>query len=229
MSNYTGTDNLEMMAAAVHYNQYLLSLVRSQAQANDRILDFGAGIGAFAEALAYDGYRVHCIEPDAKQAAIIAAAGLSVSETLEGLANGSIDYLYSLNVLEHIEDDVATLRQWYQKLKPGGRILVYVPAFQMLYSSMDSKVGHFRRYTRRELTDKVSVAGFAVMVARYVDCAGFLASLLYKVAGNDSGDINRRALVAYDRFVFPLSCVGDSVFSRLFGKNIFLTATRKAM
>ena len=99
-----------------------------------------------------NGYRVHCIEPDKRHASSLANAGLPVATTLEEIKDCSCDYIYSLNVLEHIEDDVMALRQWYQKLKPGGRILVYVPAFQLLYSSMDRKVGHFRRYTRRALS-----------------------------------------------------------------------------
>jgi SAM-dependent methyltransferase len=228
MCDYTGTDKLEVMVEAINYNQFLLSLVYAQARRGKQILDVGAGIGTFAKALVGDGYRVHCIEPDAKQAAVISAAGLPVSAKLSEIEDSSVDYLYTLNVLEHIADDVAALREWHQKLKPGGRMLVYVPAFQVLYSSMDLKIGHLRRYTQDELAEKVRLAGFEVTTMQYVDCAGFLASLLYKVVGNHLGNINRGVLVAYDRFVFPLSRIGDLFFRKFFGKNILLTAIRRA-
>jgi SAM-dependent methyltransferase len=208
-------------------NKFLLSLVLAQARKAEKILDIGAGIGTFASALMRNGYRVHCIEPDKQHASRIANAGLLVATTLEEIEDCSCDYIYSMNVLEHIEDDVTALRQWYQKLKPGGTILLYVPAFQLLYSSMDRKVGHFRRYTRRELSEKVQTVGFEVVGARYVDCIGFLASLLYKLFGNNAGDLNRWALMAYDRFVLPMSLFGDIFLGKLFGKNVLLTATRK--
>jgi 2-polyprenyl-3-methyl-5-hydroxy-6-metoxy-1,4-benzoquinol methylase len=96
---YSGTDNLEVMAEAVNYNKFLLTLIFSYAKRGDRIVDFGAGIGTFARELAQNGYRVHCIEPDTRQAQVITAAGLSVSASLEEVEDESVDYLYSLNVL----------------------------------------------------------------------------------------------------------------------------------
>lgn len=226
MSEYTGTDNLEVMADAINYNNYLSSLVLSHARKNEAIVDFGSGIGTFARGLASQGYRVHCIEPDAKQAAMIAAAGLPVSTSVDELADGSVDYLYTLNVLEHIEDDTAALRQLHKKLKPGGKMLIYVPAFQVLFSSMDRKVGHFRRYTKRDLTDKLRAANFDVLSARYVDSIGFFASLYFRFAGNDSGTLNHKALIFYDRIVFPISRMCDAVLSPLFGKNVVVTAKK---
>src|SRR5689334_21663708 len=100
----------------------------------------------------------------------------------------------------------------HRKLKKGGRLLVYVPAFQILFSSMDRKVGHVRRYTRQDLAEKVTAAGFRVVDNSYVDSIGFFVTLLYKLIGSDSGDINRKALIIYDRVLFPLSRLLDRVF-----------------
>lgn len=226
MCEYSGTDNLEVMAEAVNYNRFLLSLILSCAGRGDSIVDFGAGIGTFARELERQGYRVHCIEPDAAQARAIAVAGLPVSASLEEVDDESVDYLYSLNVLEHIEDDVAMLREWRRKLKPGGKLLVYVPAFQLLYSSMDRKVGHFRRYTRSDLVRKLHLEGFTVKTARYVDSMGFFAALLFRFTGNRSGDLNPRALVIYDRLIFPASKLCDRLFASSFGKNVAVVAQK---
>jgi len=226
MSEYTGTENLEVMTDAVNYNCFLVSLIQNQALLGGNTVDFGAGIGTFAKAVSCGGYQVHCIEPDHRQLARILESGLAASLDLACIEDGSVDLLYTLNVLEHIEDDVSALQICYDKIKPGGRLLIYVPAFQILYSSMDRNVGHIRRYTRTELSGKVHAAGFDIMKNEYVDCAGFLASLLFKILGNKSGTINRGALIAYDRYVFPLSRLGDMIFNRLFGKNVFLVARR---
>jgi len=226
MSEYTGTENLEVMAEAVNYNRFLVELILNEARLGEKIVDFGAGIGTFAKAIAERGHHVHCIEPDGLQLARISESGIPASPDLANLKGTSVDLLYALNVLEHIEDDVASLSSWHEKIKPGGRIMIYVPAFQILYSSMDKNVGHFRRYTRTELSEKVRSAGFNIIKDQYVDCAGFFASLLFKAFGNDTGTINRRALIVYDRCVFPLSRLADRIFNKVFGKNLFLIARR---
>jgi len=226
MSEYTGTENLEVMADAVNYNRFLVSLILNEANLGEKIVDFGAGLGTFAMAIANHGHDIHCIESDSRQLARISELGLSASPDLSSLKGGSVDLLYALNVLEHIEDDVAALMLWREKIKPGGRVMIYVPAFQMLYSSMDKKVGHFRRYTRAELSERVRSAGFDVIKNQYVDAAGFFASLLFKAFGNDTGKINRRALIAYDRYLFPLSRLADRTFNKVFGKNLLCIGVR---
>lgn len=226
MSEYNATDNLEAMSESVNYNNYLVNLVLSYARTGDCTLDFGAGIGTFAKRISEFGYTIKCLEPDLKQALKIAALGLTVYSDLNQVDNDSQDYIYTLNVLEHIEDENAILRDLYNKLKPGGRLLIYVPAFQILYSSMDRKVGHYRRYTRRSLSEAVRDAGFKVGKSHYVDSIGYLVTLVYKMVGDDSGDVNKRALRIYDRFLFPLNLIFDKVMGSFIGKNIFLIAKK---
>jgi SAM-dependent methyltransferase len=226
MNVYEGAENLEVMASAVNYNQFLTQLILSRAKPGDRMLDFGAGIGTFANRVREAGYSVTCVEPDIAQADRVARSGIPVVGQLDQIVDHSVDYIYTLNVLEHIEDDVAALRELGQKLSPGGRILIYVPAFKILFSSMDRRVGHHRRYTLPGLRTAVEAAGLSVEQGRYADCLGFFATLVYKFFGDDSGQIDERALVAYDRIAFPLSRLADIVFGRFFGKNVFLVATR---
>src|SRR5208282_6023140 len=66
------------------------------------------------------------------------------------------------NVLEHIEDDAGALRRFREVLVPGGKLILVVPAMQLIYGSMDREVGHFRRYGRRGLAKVVSDAGYRV-------------------------------------------------------------------
>ena len=226
MKVYEGAENLEVMASAVNYNQFLTQLILSKAKPGDRMLDFGAGIGTFANRIREAGYSVTCVEPDIAQADRVARIGIPVVGQLDQIMDQSVDYIYTLNVLEHIEDDVTALRELGQKLSRGGRILIYVPAFKILFSSMDRRVGHHRRYTLPGLRTAVEAAGLSVEQGRYADCLGFFATLVYKFFGDDSGQIDERALVAYDRIAFPLSRLADVVFGRFFGKNVFIVATR---
>ncbi len=226
MSNYTGTENLEVMREAKNYNRYLLKLVSSHADRNERIVDFGAGTGTFALPMMAAGYNVSCVESDPTLARFLESKQLQVYPGLEKFSDGTVDYIYSLNVLEHTIDDHAVIALWYRKLTPGGTLLVYVPAFGVLYSSMDRRVGHYRRYRRRELCQSLQSAGFTVVRSRYADSLGFTATLVYKTLDKGMGQINVRLLKAYDRVVFPLSRALDCLLGSLFGKNLYVLAVK---
>jgi SAM-dependent methyltransferase len=225
MDDYTGTENLEAMAEAVNYNRFLLELVFKHASRDALMLDFGAGVGTFAEPLNREGFRVACVEPDRLQAERLVRKGLTTYRSIDDVPDRSVDVIYTLNVLEHIDDDRMALQALRRSIRKGGRLLVYVPAFEVLFTDMDRRVGHVRRYTKRELRDKVAAAGFDVVSVGYVDCIGFLATLYYKAFDRSRGQINRRALHIYDRFVFPVSRIFDTVgLGHFVGKNVLLVA-----
>ena len=225
-TEYTGIDNLEVMREAIRYNRYLNELVLAGVSTADRVADFGAGSGTFALPLRSLCQDIICIEPDATLRAYLGEQRLSSIAGSSGLADESIDYVYSLNVLEHIEDDEFALAEIHRILKLGGRLLLYVPAFNVLFSSMDRKVGHIRRYRRRRLVALVREAGFRVEQARYVDSLGFLAALVYRFVGGNSGDIDRGSLAFYDRFIFPLSRLIDKIAFPFVGKNLVVRAKK---
>jgi SAM-dependent methyltransferase len=223
---YEGTANLEAMAEARNYNRYLAGLVTSWVKPESAVADFGAGIGTFAALVRPLVARLICIEPDPDQSQRLQAQGFEALSSLASVPDHSLDLIYTLNVLEHIPDDQAALREIQKKLREGGRLLVYVPAWPVLFSDMDRLVGHVRRYRLKELTEKVVAAGFDVQIARYADCAGFFATLAYRLQGRGGGRLSPAAVATYDRYVFPVSKVLDGAgASRLVGKNAFVVAT----
>jgi len=228
-ADYTGVDNLEVMAEAENYNRFLLSLVTRHLAPGLRVADFGAGTGTFALPLRGQGVDIVAIEPDTALQARLRQAGIATERDAAALADASLDFIYTFNVLEHIADDGAALRLLARKLKPGGRLLVYVPAFAVLFTQMDHKVGHLRRYRRGGLRALVRGAGLAVDDVRYVDSLGFFATLAYRVLkSNGDGSIDRRALRLYDRLIFPPSRILDRLLSPWLGKNLLLLATKPA-
>jgi SAM-dependent methyltransferase len=223
---YTGVENLEVMADAVNYNRFLTDLVLSGIRSGTRIVDFGAGAGTFAKPVARAGFDVVCVEPDETLRNLLIESRLTCIADVSSISSESADYAYSLNVLEHIEDDAAAMRELFRILRPGGRLLIYVPAFQALFSSMDRKVGHFRRYRLRHLCRIITCAGFDVLQRTYADCLGFPATLAYKLIDRGGGTVNRKGLRIYDRYAFPASRVLDRVFGRWFGKNALVLAQK---
>ena len=217
--SYEGTDNLEVMAAARRYNAFLAGLINRYAPSNGTILDFGAGMGNYTATTFTPDRKIICIEPDTNFRTALKARGYEAHVSLDSVADASCDFVYSLNVLEHIQDDGAAARELFRVMKPESRALIYVPAFQALYSGMDKKVGHFRRYDLGMLKSVLGNAGFTIETARYADSLGFFAALAYKWFGNDDGSLNMRGLVLYDRIIFPISRLLDVVAHPFFGKN----------
>ena len=74
-----------------------------------------------------------------------------------------------MNVLEHIEDDASTLKDFAQVLPPGGRLVLLVPALKALYGTLDEHLHHFRRYAQDELRAKVAAAGFEIDTLRFLN------------------------------------------------------------
>lgn len=225
---YSGIDNLEVMVEARRYTDFLRHLIASAGGENARqkVADFGAGTGLFASLWSQRAAQLTCIEPDAELRRRLAARGLVAVDGSAAIADATQDFIYTLNVLEHIADDRAAARELYRMLKPGGRLLVYVPAFPVLYSAMDRKVGHLRRYRREALVKLLREAGFSVDDSAYADSLGFFASLLYRFVGSADGGINMSALILYDRVIFPVSRLLDRLCRKLFGKNVYAVAVK---
>lgn len=224
-TTYGGRDNLEAMKKATRYNKFLIDLIRKYS-IGKRVLDHGAGAGTFATPIAAGGMQIVCMEPDDGLRAELSQAGLEVAASLEEIPDSSVDYAYTLNVLEHIKDDQEAIVELYRCLKPGGRLLVYVPAFRVLYSQMDAHVGHFRRYRRKPLKQLLQDAGFAIDIAYYVDSLGYLATLVYKLIGDRSGSVGSGTVAFYDSLIFPISRIIDLLSFGSFGKNLTIVATK---
>lgn len=228
-NEYSGRDNLEVMQEAVNYNKFLMDLILLSAEKRNILVDFGAGNGTFSCPIASMGFRVICVETDPVLSIRLEKHGMMVLNDLEQAEDESIDYIYSLNVLEHIEKDDAILSLWHRKLRPGGKVLAYVPAFQILFSNMDRKVGHVRRYSKSELCRKLYNAGFDITDSRYADSIGFLVTVVYKLINRGDGTINSKILKIYDRWIFPASRFLDNFFYRIFGKNVYAIAIKNQL
>jgi SAM-dependent methyltransferase len=220
-AQYSGVDILESLESAHNYNDYLTRLIRESAESTD-LIDFGAGIGTFSKRLRTAGYNVKCIEPDSLQRRRLEEQGFDTLENISGVVDNSASFVFSLNVFEHIQDDVVALREIRQKLKPGGTLLIYVPAFACLWTSLDEKLCHYRRYTKKTLRHLVEQEGFVIEDARYADSLGFIATLVFRLLNKNASVLTATSISFYDQWLFAPSRVLDRLFGRWFGKNVYV-------
>jgi SAM-dependent methyltransferase len=192
--------SLDRMAEADRYNAWLLE--RARPYLGTRVLEIGAGIGTFTGVLA-EGREVVAVEPDSALVPSLRAAAPTahvVEGEIDAAPPGPYDSIVCFNVLEHIPDHAASLAQFNERLRPGGHLLLLVPAHPFLYGTLDRAFEHERRYGKRALDRLLRAAGFDVVALRRVNPVGalgwFVSSRLLR-----RDEIPAGPLALYDRIV----------------------------
>lgn len=224
---YPGKD-LEAMTFAHHYHRWIRDHFRPHL--GSRIGEVGAGIGEFSALLLEAGAEsLIAWEPSANLHPALERRFSDdervtvIRERFTPPEGQLLDALFYVNVLEHIADDEAELVTARRALLPNGRLCLFVPALPRLYSKHDRGVGHFRRYRRRDLQDKLHRAGFAIREARWFDIAGILPWwFFYRVLGKT---VTSGAVGGYDRWVVPVMRRVETLVPPPIGKNLLMVAT----
>ncbi len=144
----------------------------------------------------------------------------------EELIKEKFDTIVCSNVLEHIQDDVLALRHMKQLLQSDDRLVLLVPAHQILFSQIDTGLGHYRRYSRETLRKALEAAGFQI---EHMATFNFLGALAWWWSGKvmRNNDLGTGGIKLFDRLV-PLLRVIDPILSKLFfGVSVIAVATPK--
>ncbi len=223
----------------------LKALLEQHVPWNDgmEVLEVGTGPGANLSALYPATASVVGREPDDRNAGI--ASRSSGRQVFHGsleklpppLAGKRFDVITLFDVLEHIERDTDTLALLRTMLKPGGRLVLTVPAYQWLWGQQDAANLHFRRYTRRELAEKVRLNGFTIRHATYFNTFLFppIAAfrLLFKLlpGRKDQHSDFEYSAGPLDQFLFRVFAAEMPFLRRVrfpFGLSLFMAAAAPA-
>ena len=230
--SYEGHD-LEAMAEMPRYHDWINGYFEPYVKG--RGVEFGAGLGLMSQLLRAKLSHFDLVEPSPSHAARLAnrfqnAADITVfPESLESYLgrqdDNSVNTLILTNVLEHIEDDAMAVEGFHRILEVGGYLLIFVPALNFLFSDLDRRLGHFRRYHKMDLASLVEGAGFQVHLIHYFDILGVLPWwLVYTLTGKTKLDPKMSAL--YDFIGVPVTRGFDKLVTPPFGKNLILVAQK---
>lgn len=200
-----------------------------------KILDVGCGTGANLEMLAQFGDSEGVdVSDDALE--FCRKKGLKVHKGLaEKLPFGdeSFDVVTALDVVEHLDDDVAGLKEMHRVLKTGGRSLIFVPAFMWLWGVQDDISNHRIRYTKKQIVERLERAGFKINRATYANISFFAPILagrtLMKLTGikpESENNVNVSALNGIFGKIFSSEKFWLKNFDIPFGVSIVIVAEK---
>jgi hypothetical protein len=196
----------------------------------DHPIEVGAGLGDYAAEWREHVPRMAVSEAEADRLISLKErfaddANMDVRELLLPSADATGEYTaaVSYNVLEHIEDDIGALRSMSDLVRPGGHVIIVVPAFQWAMSPADVATGHVRRYTKKSMRAAMTAAGLDVVKLHYANTFGLVGYVLTtKILRLMPGP--GRIVWVYDRFVAPLTRFAERVVTPPFGQSVVAIA-----
>jgi SAM-dependent methyltransferase len=236
VDHFGAQDDLENLGTSKYFFDWVLE--EFEPYLHGRVLEVGAGTGTITRKLVerHPDVSVVALEPADNMFAVLqpyAALTPRVSarkETLvefEAEAATGFDAVLYVNVLEHIADDERELGLAATALRPGGALLVFGPALEALYSELDHKAGHYRRYSIDRLRRIVEASGMEIVSLRYFDLLGVLPYLVAYRWLHGNG-ISGSTVWLYDRLIVPVSrLIQRALPHPPAGKNVILVALRR--
>ena len=234
-----GLETLETIAAADNFNRWMYETLVQHLKPG-KVIEVGSGIGNISRHFLDNGWNItlsdirenycgYLEETFSGQPGLddIVKLDLVHPEFDSVYADylGQFDNLYALNVIEHIEDDTQALVNCHKLLKPGGRIVILVPAYQWLYNKFDENLYHFRRYTRSSMAAVFAKAGIPVLSKfhfNFIGIAGwFVSGNLLKKETIPSGQMS-----LYNKLV-PVFRIIDKVLLRQMGLSVVVVGEKK--
>ncbi len=227
-------EDLEAMDSASRYYSWILEAFAPHM--GKSVLEVGAGSGNFSSRLLdRKPELLTCLEPSDNVAAALEHRldGVPNTEARRGVLSDHAagwqqryDTIFYINVMEHVEHDYAEVERALSCLKPGGHLLIFVPALPQLYGKADELFGHFRRYTKERLLDLFAKQPVEILRCHYWDILGVLpwwvSFVLLRRGVMKSGMVK-----LYDTVVVPVARLLEKCITPPLGKNLILVA-RKA-
>jgi 2-polyprenyl-3-methyl-5-hydroxy-6-metoxy-1,4-benzoquinol methylase len=218
---------LEGLATAVNHRRWFVNL--AVPYLGDNPIEIGSGLGDYALEWAPKFARFTATEADPERLVKLKERmtdhpTVDVRQMLlPAEEEGDYSAAVSYNVLEHIEDHVGALRSMSGLVRPGGAIVLIVPAFMFAMSPVDYATGHVRRYTKKTMRAALTEAGLEVERLQYANALGllgyYMATSVFKLTPKEGAMVK-----VYDKLVLPVTKAAESIVRPPFGQSVFAVA-----
>jgi ubiquinone/menaquinone biosynthesis C-methylase UbiE len=228
--DYLGHANLEIISENSRFNDWMYGHIRAGLKGKmGNILEVGSGLGTISEKIIRDmGPSAHITLTDVSATYVqslkikyssfknvsVSRMDLNIREEYSRIGYETYDSIVAINVLEHIKDDLLALHEIYKMLTKGGTLIILVPCHKFLYNVIDKNIGHYRRYTKKGLYDKIKETSFTTVYMHYFNMTGVVG---WYLNGNvlKNGGISPIASRWFDRLVPVLDYLDRITFNRI--------------
>ncbi len=223
-------ESLNDLSQAVNYNQWIFDLIKPYLGA--RVLDVGCGTGNFIRYL--NGRHVLGLDVHPTYLKIarykfrhdrkVRFAQVDLNKSFSRFKAFQPDTIICINVLEHVKDDEHLIRECLSILPLHGKLIFFTPAIPWIFGEMDRTYGHFRRYTKADLAEKMMRNGMALDRCEYMNISGIFGWWLNGLVLKRKR-IPRSQMLFYDK-IFNYVVTFEKFLPKLIGLSIFTVGHR---
>lgn len=219
-----GLQTLDVIADAHNFNKWMYETIRPYC--NGSILEIGSGTGNISQFFINDNADITVSDIRSNYCDVLRAKFLNVKGVIQldlthsnfdleyGKYLGQFNSLFALNVVEHIKDHEVAIANCYKLLKPGGRLIILVPAYQNLYNRFDAELEHYRRYNREQLTDLFKKNQLKIVHSQYFNFVGIFGWYVSgKIQNNKT--IPKNQMSIYNKLVPIIKFIDTLLFNRM--------------
>jgi 2-polyprenyl-3-methyl-5-hydroxy-6-metoxy-1,4-benzoquinol methylase len=229
MVDYEGHENLETAIKRKNFTKWVREETFSELKGN--ILEIGSGLGTYSEQIIKNNPNSKITLSDISSLYVenlkksflsnsvkVFKLDLNNKDDFKEIGYDKFDSIIAINVLEHVKDDKFAFSELYKMLKNDGTLIILVPANKFLYNIIDKSIGHWRRYTKKELRNKLVEKNFVMEKIYSFNILGmfgwFLNGNIFK-----KREINKNASSLFDKLV-PIMKILEKYSGRPFGLSI---------
>jgi len=230
MTNNKDAFWLPYMARARNYNKWVFDQYKDYV--GDSAIDLGSGFGTFVDfikekksisLIEISDEAIDRLKYKYKNHNNIKIIKHDLSKSAPLQFQSAMDTAICLNVLEHVKDDESMIKNIRQCLEHKGKLILYVPAVKALFGSLDSNLGHYRRYKKAELEQMLGRNGFKIIKSRYMNFLGAFTWFLYsRILKRDK--VKEKRILFYDKWFIPLISRIENLINPPIGQSLLIIA-----
>ena len=233
----SGESTLDVISQANKFNVWMYKTIQPYCSGN--VLEIGSGIGNISQYFLQNNYRItltdiregYCVRLKQKFNGNPNLSGVEQLDLLDQdldkkyfMHFDKYDTIFALNVIEHIYDDTLALKNCNKFLTRGGKIIILVPSYQCLFSRFDRELGHYRRYTKKTLSEVFISSGYNIIHKQYFNMVGifgwYFSGKILKKKVIPSGQMS-----LYNNLV-PLFKIIDKIFFNSMGLSTIIVGEK---